>query len=125
MSSLPGHRTGWTDDDETDAKHSLNQKAVITAQMIGIISSRLDALQTLANDRKHGLECDLSVHSTYCSKQVPALQDPYETRVGASTKAKIVSSTLLASNQAMMERLFGPDEKNRLRTVRLTIETNV
>lgn len=49
--------------------------------------------------------------------QVPGLQDPYENRVGTSGKTKTISSTAIASNQAMMERLFGPDEKTRLRTV--------
>jgi hypothetical protein len=103
----------------TDMKQSSSQKEAITAQMIGIISSRLDALQTLANNRKLGLESDLKVNADYCSKMVPGLQDPYESRAGANSRAKTASSTTLASNQAMMERLFGPDDKSRLRTVRL------
>ncbi|KAJ0403691.1 hypothetical protein P43SY_003803 [Pythium insidiosum] len=108
-----GGSSALDDDDALDSKVSLHQKEAITAQMIGIISSRLDALQTLAQARKLGLDCDLRVHSDYCSKLVPPLQDPYESRVAASTKAKGVSSMQLASNQAMLERLFGPDEKSR------------
>ncbi|TMW57463.1 hypothetical protein Poli38472_003388 [Pythium oligandrum] len=113
----PGHSAGRHDGEDMDSKHSMNQKEALTAQMIGIISSRLSALQSLANDRKFGLECDLRVSSEYSSKMVPALQDPYESRVSAGNRAKTVSTTILAGNQAMMERLFGPDEKTRLRTV--------
>ncbi|KAG2502875.1 hypothetical protein BBO99_00002575 [Phytophthora kernoviae] len=103
----------WTEDDELEVKQSLHQKEAITAQMIGIISARLNSLQTTANNRKHGLECDLRVNSDYCSKMVPPLVDTLESRVAASAKGRGVSSSTLASNQAMMERLFGPDEKTR------------
>ncbi|RLN52231.1 hypothetical protein BBJ28_00010614 [Nothophytophthora sp. Chile5] len=113
-----GNHAAWTEDDELEVKQSLHQKEAITAQMIGIISSRLNSLQTTANNRKHGLECDLRVNSDYCSKLVPALQDSLESRGGASAKARAVSSSTLASNQAMLERLFGPDEKTRAHAVR-------
>ncbi|KAF1791150.1 hypothetical protein GQ600_24668 [Phytophthora cactorum] len=36
----------WTEDDEHEVKQSLHQKEAITAQMIGIISARLNSLQT-------------------------------------------------------------------------------
>lgn len=114
-----GSQSSWKDEDEAVVlKESLHQKEMMTAQMIGIISTRLNSLQTVANNRKFGLDCDLRVHSDYCSKMVPGLPDPYENRVGTSGKAKPTSSTSVASSQAMMERLFGPDEKTRLRTVR-------
>ncbi|RLN86758.1 hypothetical protein BBJ28_00022435 [Nothophytophthora sp. Chile5] len=137
-----GNHAAWSEDDELEVKQSLHQKEAITAQMIGIISSRLNSLQTTgassgggqwncqpitsclrfsccaANNRKHGLECDLRVNSDYCSKLVPALQDSLESRGGSSAKARAVSSSTLASNQAMLERLFGPDEKTRAHAVR-------
>lgn len=114
-----GSQSSWKDEDESVVlKESLHQKEMMTAQMIGIISTRLNSLQTVANNRKFGLDCDLRVHSDYCSKMVPGLPDPYENRVGTSGKVKPTSSTSVASSQAMMERLFGPDEKTRLRTVR-------
>ncbi|KAJ8516144.1 hypothetical protein ON010_g18479 [Phytophthora cinnamomi] len=128
----------WTEDDEQEVKQSLHQKEAITAQMIGIISARLNSLQTTgpkahgpslltvlssnlfgnlailaANNRKHGLECDLRVNSDYCSKMVPPLVDTLESRGAAAAKSRAISSTTLASNQAMLERLFGPDEKTR------------
>ncbi|EGZ20498.1 hypothetical protein PHYSODRAFT_298607 [Phytophthora sojae] len=103
----------WTEDDEQEVKQSLHQKEAITAQMIGIISARLNSLQTTANNRKHGLECDLRVNSDYCSKMVPPLVDTLESRGAAAAKSRATSSTTLASNQAMLERLFGPDEKTR------------
>ncbi|KAG3231765.1 hypothetical protein PI124_g23142 [Phytophthora idaei] len=103
----------WTEDDEHE---SLHQKEAITAQMIGIISARLNSLQTTANNRKHGLECDLRVNSDYCSKMVPPLVDMLESRGAAAAKSRAISSTTLASNQAMLERLFGPDEKTNTHT---------
>ncbi|KAG7383271.1 hypothetical protein PHYPSEUDO_003894 [Phytophthora pseudosyringae] len=106
----------WTEDDEQEVKQSLHQKEAITAQMIGIISARLNSLQTTANNRKHGLECDLRVNSDYCSKMVPPLVDTLESRGAAAAKSRAISSTTLASNQAMLERLFGPDEKTRAHT---------
>lgn len=69
-----------------------------------------------ANNRKHGLECDLRVNSDYCSKMVPPLVDTLENRGAAAAKSRAISSTTLASNQAMLERLFGPDEKTRAHT---------
>eukprot|EP00644_Phytophthora_capsici_P007645 jgi/Phyca11/20760/fgenesh1_pg.PHYCAscaffold_72_\ len=93
----------WTEEDEQDVKQSLYQKEAITAQMI-------------ANNRKHGLECDLRVNSDYCSKMVPPLVDTLENRGAAAAKSRAISSTTLASNQAMLERLFGPDEKTRAHT---------
>ncbi|KAL3660910.1 hypothetical protein V7S43_013927 [Phytophthora oleae] len=106
----------WTEEDEQGVKQSLYQKEAITAQMIGIISARLNSLQTTANNRKHGLECDLRVNSDYCSKMVPPLVDTLESRGAAAAKSRAISSTTLASNQAMLERLFGPDEKTRTHT---------
>ncbi|KAG6968235.1 hypothetical protein JG687_00003846 [Phytophthora cactorum] len=106
----------WTEDDEHEVKQSLHQKEAITAQMIGIISARLNSLQTTANNRKHGLECDLRVNSDYCSKMVPPLVDMLESRGAAAAKSRAISSTTLASNQAMLERLFGPDEKTKTHT---------
>ncbi|KAL4136791.1 hypothetical protein KRP22_000321 [Phytophthora ramorum] len=103
----------WTEDDELEIKQSLHQKEAITAQMIGIISARLNSLQTTANNRKHGLECDLRINSDYCSKMVPPLVDTLENRGAAAAKSRAISSSTLASNQAMLERLFGPDEKIR------------
>jgi hypothetical protein len=77
-----------------------------------------------ANNRKLGLECDLRVHSAYCSKLVPGLQDPYEIRAGgAAAKARAGAASTSASSQAMMERLFGPDDKTRSRTVRTELPT--
>ncbi|ETI30595.1 hypothetical protein F443_22268 [Phytophthora nicotianae P1569] len=106
----------WTEDDEHEVKQSLHQKEAITAQMIGIISARLNSLQTTANNRKHGLECDLRVNSDYCSKMVPPLVDMLESRGAAAAKSRAISSTTLASNQAMLERLFGPDERTKTHT---------
>lgn len=57
------------------------------------------------------------MHSSYCSKLVPGLQDPYENRAASSGKTKPSAGTASASNQAMMERLFGADDKARTRTV--------
>ncbi|GAB9462798.1 hypothetical protein Gpo141_00000281 [Globisporangium polare] len=116
MGRVGGGGASEEGDADSELKQSLHQKEAITAQMISIISTRLNSLQTVANSRKLGLECDLRVNSDYCSKMVPGLQDPYENRVGTSGKTKATSSTAIASNQAMMERLFGPDEKTRLRT---------
>ncbi|TYZ62281.1 hypothetical protein PybrP1_011400 [[Pythium] brassicae (nom. inval.)] len=116
MARVGGAADTWHEEDDVELKQSLQQKEAITGQMISIISTRLNSLQTVANSRKFGLECDLRVNSDFCSKMVPGLQDPYGTRVGTSGKTKAVSSTTVASNQAMMERLFGPDEKSRLRT---------
>lgn len=90
--------TVWHDDDDVEMKQSLHQKEAITAQMISIISTRLNSLQTVgashaftvfiallrptyswthswrcalaANNRKLGLDCDLRVNSDYCSKMV-------------------------------------------------------
>lgn len=129
-----------TGEEAAEARQSLNQKEALTAQMIGIVSARLNALQVMgtsgccspqdericinnstlpANNRKLGLECDLRVHSAYCSKLVPGLQDPYEIRAGgAGGKARAGATSTSASTQAMMERLFGPDDKTRSRTVR-------
>lgn len=136
----------WTEDDEQEVKQSLHQKEAITAQMIGIISARLNSLQTtgwcvqqripivsdpyqhatfIANNRKQGLECDLRVNSDYCSKMVPPLVDTLESRGAAAAKSRAISSTTLASNQAMLERLFGPDEKARAHTVRCTVRTHI
>ncbi|DBA04163.1 TPA: LOW QUALITY PROTEIN: hypothetical protein N0F65_004271 [Lagenidium giganteum] len=125
----------WADEDDAEPKHPLHQNEAITAQMIGIISSRLQVLQTVANNRQYGLECDLKVNSDYCSKmvpyfwlpfqrrndvylawmQVPGLQDPFDGRASTSNKPKAAAQTTSVNNQAMMERLFGPDDKTRLR----------
>ncbi|KAK1931549.1 hypothetical protein P3T76_012878 [Phytophthora citrophthora] len=137
LQAMAQRGNSWTEEDEQDVKQSLYQKEAITAQMIGIISARLNALQTtgpelfviytfaivivnglfhVANNRKHGLECDLRVNSDYCSKMVPPLVDTLESRGAAAAKSRAISSTTLASNQAMLERLFGPDEKTRAHT---------
>jgi hypothetical protein len=70
MATTHRKNSAWGDDDDVEAKQSLHQKEVITKQMIGIISTRLESLQAVANNRKLGLECDLKVNSEYCSKKV-------------------------------------------------------
>lgn len=50
----------WTEDDEQEVKQSLHQKEAITAQMIGIISARLNSLQTTGLQGLKQLACCLA-----------------------------------------------------------------
>lgn len=94
MGRVGGGGASEEGDADSELKQSLHQKEAITAQMISIISTRLNSLQTVgallffkrehvpielttvnvltlaANSRKLGLECDLRVNSDYCSKMV-------------------------------------------------------
>ncbi|GMF38824.1 unnamed protein product [Phytophthora fragariaefolia] len=82
----------------------------------GSVLTGLHVATLPANNRKHGLECDLRVNSDYCSKMVPPLVDTLESRGAAAAKSRAISSNTLASNQAMLDRLFGQDEKTRAHT---------
>ncbi|RQM11969.1 hypothetical protein B5M09_000835 [Aphanomyces astaci] len=82
------------EEDENEPKKTLQQKEVISAQMIDVVQTRLDSLRS-----------------------VPGLPDPYETNHVVATGRLRTSAALAmnARNQLLMERLFGPDEKLRTR----------
>lgn len=96
--------------DEREVKQPLHQNEAITAQMISIVSARLKSLQTTARNRMHGLECDLRVDSDYCSKLVPPYVDLLDSRGAMTAKSRVISTSTLASNQAVLEGLHGSDD---------------
>ncbi|KAF0687827.1 Aste57867_20479 [Aphanomyces stellatus] len=109
-------RSVIVEDDENEPKKSLQQKEVISAQMIGVVQCRLDSLRTVAENRIYGLECDLKANLDHSSRMVMGLPDPYETnKVVASGRLRTGTLAMNARNQMLMERLFGPDEKMRTR----------
>ncbi|KAF0770435.1 hypothetical protein AaE_002584 [Aphanomyces astaci] len=105
------------EEDENEPKKTLQQKEVISAQMIDVVQTRLDSLRSVAENRIYGLECDLKANLNHSSRMVPGLPDPYETNHVVATGRLRTSAALAmnARNQLLMERLFGPDEKLRTR----------
>ncbi|RHY34922.1 hypothetical protein DYB32_000555 [Aphanomyces invadans] len=114
---LPARRQSvLLEDDDNEPKKTLQQKEVISAQMIGVVQSRLDSLRSVAENRIYGLECDLKANLNHSSRMVSGLPDPYEIH-HVTTTGRLRTSALAgnARNQLLLERLFGPDEKLRTR----------
>ncbi|KDO32237.1 hypothetical protein SPRG_02715 [Saprolegnia parasitica CBS 223.65] len=108
-------RGSFTEDEENEPQKTLAQKEIISAQMIGVIQTRLDSLRTVADDRAYGLECDLKANIDHSSRLVAQLPDPYTIRNAATSRSKTPTTAMNVRTQMLMERLFGPDDKSRAR----------
>ncbi|KAF0731990.1 hypothetical protein Ae201684P_020922 [Aphanomyces euteiches] len=104
------------EEDDNEPKKTLEQKEVISAQMIGVVQSRLKSLRTVAENRMYGLECDLKANVDHSSRELSGIPDPYETsKVVTNGRLRTGTLSTSARNQLLMERLFGSDEKARMR----------
>lgn len=66
-----GGATGaWHEEEDAGLKQSLHQKEAITAQMISIISTRLNSLQTVGKASPLAMEAAAPRHCTYKLKLV-------------------------------------------------------
>ncbi|OQR83492.1 hypothetical protein ACHHYP_14634 [Achlya hypogyna] len=109
------NRRGSIVDDDDEPKETLAQKEIVSAQMIGVIQSRLDSLRTVADERIYGLECDLKANIDHSSRLVAQLPDPYTIRNVTASRSKTPTAAMNVRTQMLMERLFGPDDKSRTR----------
>eukprot|EP00937_MAST-01D_sp_MAST-1D-sp2_P005572 g5572.t1 len=63
--------------DDDDVSQSIEQKQVISDQMVEMLQSRLGYLHQLAGWRGDGLEADLDIHSAHCTSNVPKMKPSF------------------------------------------------
>lgn len=88
---------------------SLKQKASISAQLVDMLGSRLEALHAVADNRIHGLECDLNVKSGHCTKKVEPLhhQSLHDSARGRARARQMATSNMSSASLALQDRLLG------------------